>query len=96
MRVGRFPLLASLSLLQLVLPLFAFGADWPQWGGTLSRNMVSAETGLPNYFSVGVPGRGDTWVTKPENLKWAARLGSPASRSCGRPSPGGAGTRRST
>lgn len=76
MRVGRSVLLASLPVLLSALSSFAIAADWPQWGNSLGRNMVSAETGLPNYFSVGVPGRGDSWVTQPENLKWAARLGS--------------------
>jgi outer membrane protein assembly factor BamB len=74
----RFPGLSALLVVLLLptVPTIVSAADWPQWGNTLSRNMVSAETGLPNYFSVGVPGRGDTWVTKPENLKWAARLGT--------------------
>ena len=40
--------------------------DWPMWGGTPDRNMVSPMTGLP-----------ETWdVTSNENLKWVANLGS--------------------
>jgi hypothetical protein len=30
--------------------------DWPQWGGTDARNMVSGEKGLPESF---VPGEKD-------------------------------------
>lgn len=58
----------------------ARAADWPQWGGRNSRNMVSEETGLPDSFEPGkkMPsGRGiDPATTK--NVKWTARLGSAA------------------
>jgi outer membrane protein assembly factor BamB len=40
--------------------------DWPMWGGTPDRNMVSSMKGLPS-----------TWdVTKKTNVKWMATLGS--------------------
>ncbi|HEX8476331.1 MAG TPA: PQQ-binding-like beta-propeller repeat protein [Pyrinomonadaceae bacterium] len=40
--------------------------DWPMWGGTPDRNMVSAMKGLPT-----------TWdVSKKRNVKWVAELGS--------------------
>ena len=40
--------------------------DWPMWGGTPSRNMVSAATGLP-----------DKWDVKTKaNVKWVSDLGS--------------------
>jgi outer membrane protein assembly factor BamB len=40
--------------------------DWPMWGGTSSRNMVSSMTGLP-----------ETWdVSSGQNVKWVAGLGS--------------------
>jgi outer membrane protein assembly factor BamB len=40
--------------------------EWPMWGGTPSRNMVSAATGLPS-----------TWDVKTKtNVKWMAELGS--------------------
>lgn len=41
-------------------------ADQPQWGETCSRNMVSAEKGLPDSFD---PGTG-------KNIKWSAALGT--------------------
>jgi len=40
--------------------------DWPMWGGTPDRNMVSAMKGLPSEWDV---------KTK-KNIKWAANLGS--------------------
>ena len=40
--------------------------DWPMWGGTPDRNMVSAMKGLPADWDV---------KTK-KNVKWMARLGS--------------------
>ncbi len=54
------------------LPLFWAGAasvtptDWPMWGGTPSRNMVSPMKGLPTSWDI---------QTK-KNVKWVAALGS--------------------
>lgn len=40
--------------------------DWPMWGGTPDRNMVSTMTGLP-----------DSWdIDSGENVRWVAALGS--------------------
>src|SRR5918998_4081449 len=40
--------------------------DWPMWGGSPDRNMVSDATGLPS-----------TWDVKTKtNVKWVANLGS--------------------
>jgi outer membrane protein assembly factor BamB len=42
------------------------GGDWPMWGGTPDRNMVSSMKGLPT-----------TWDVKTKkNVKWVAELGS--------------------
>src|SRR5262245_9426326 len=41
-------------------------ADWPMWGGTPSRNMVSPMKGLPTEWDIKT-GR---------NVKWVADLGS--------------------
>src|SRR4029453_5128002 len=42
------------------------GGDWPMWGGTPDRNMVSKMKGLPT-----------TWnIEKKTNVKWVAALGS--------------------
>ena len=58
-------LAAVLSLPVLWLPP-AFAADWPMWGGTPERNMISEEKGIPR-----------TWnVEDKTNIKWVAELGS--------------------
>src|SRR5262245_59215359 len=54
----------------LVAPLIASDpgptGDWPMWGGTPDRNMVSNMKGLPT-----------TWDIKTKkNVKWVADLGS--------------------
>ena len=44
------------------------GTEWPMWGGTADRNMVSSMKGLPT-----------TWDLKSKkNVKWIAELGSQA------------------
>ncbi|HEU0124650.1 MAG TPA: PQQ-binding-like beta-propeller repeat protein [Bryobacteraceae bacterium] len=40
--------------------------DWPMWGGTMDRNMVSNMKGLPDKWDIN---------TK-ENIRWVATLGS--------------------
>lgn len=40
--------------------------DWPMWGGTMDRNMVSNMKGLPDTFD----------LAKKENIRWVATLGS--------------------
>ena len=62
--------------LAALIPLSSFalfasdpkGGDWPMWGGTPDRNMVSTMKGLPT-----------TWDVKAKkNVKWVAQLGSQA------------------
>ncbi|HET9368869.1 MAG TPA: PQQ-binding-like beta-propeller repeat protein [Vicinamibacterales bacterium] len=50
--------------------------DWPMWGGTPDRNMVSDATGLPSEWD----------VKSGKNIKWVASLGS---QSYGNPTIGG-------
>ena len=60
------------------VPLSAPAADWPQWGGANSRNMISQEKGLPDSFEADkdlASGQGDGGK-KARNIKWVARLGS--------------------
>jgi outer membrane protein assembly factor BamB len=59
-------LLAALGTLGLSAAHLAAGADWPMWGGTPSRNMVSDAVGLPRSWDVET-GR---------NVLWRADLGS--------------------
>lgn len=55
-----------LSAVVVLAASSAVSADWPMWGGTPSRNMVSTMTGLPS-----------TWDVKTgKNVKWVAELGS--------------------
>jgi outer membrane protein assembly factor BamB len=42
------------------------GTDWPMWGGTPDRNMVSSMKGLPTSWDVKAK----------KNVKWMAQLGS--------------------
>lgn len=41
-------------------------ADWPMWGGTPDRNMVSAMKGIPTSWDIKTG----------KNVKWVAKLGS--------------------
>jgi outer membrane protein assembly factor BamB len=64
-----FALLISASLTSLALRASDPGnPDWPMWGGTPDRNMVSSMKGLPTSWDV---------KTK-KNVKWVAELGSQA------------------
>ena len=72
LRLGR---LSFSILLLLLLPGFGLirgsgpaTGDWPMWGGTPDRNMVSDMKGIPT-----------TWDVKTKkNIKWVAQLGSQA------------------
>jgi len=72
--------LAPLSLLH--------AADWPQWGGTASKNMVSAEKHLPRTFVPGEKGTQEEGIllATTKNVRWAVRLGN---FSCGSPTVAG-------
>src|SRR5438270_4130142 len=56
----------------------AHAADWPQWGRDGSRNMVSAEKGLPETFDPGKPKEGSNAIdpATTKNVKWIAKLGN--------------------
>jgi hypothetical protein len=58
-------LLASLFLLWASDPGIG---DWPMWGGTPDRNMVSKMKGLPTSWDVKAG----------KNVKWIGQLGSQA------------------
>ncbi|HEY2341579.1 MAG TPA: PQQ-binding-like beta-propeller repeat protein [Chthoniobacteraceae bacterium] len=60
MRLRLYLLLTSISV------AFAHAADQPQWGEAWSRNMVSAERNLPDFFD----------LTTGRNIEWVAKLGS--------------------
>jgi outer membrane protein assembly factor BamB len=58
-------LLGALCCLALQASVSSDG-DWPMWGGTPERNMVSAMHGLPASWN----------LEKQQNVKWTAKLGS--------------------
>ena len=66
MRNNYSTLLMVLSLVALASNASVLADDQPQWGKAWSRNMVSAERGLPDSFD---PKTG-------QNIKWAAKLGT--------------------
>lgn len=53
-------------------------ADWPQWGGNSTRNMVSAEKGLPSEMNAGkkVAKSEEIDMATTKNCLWAVKLGS--------------------
>jgi len=59
-------ILRTIAVYALLNATTTIAGDQPQWGQRYSRNMVSAETGLPETFD---PATG-------ENIKWVAKLGS--------------------
>ncbi len=56
----------STALVVALLVSVPLSADWPMWGGTPSRNMVSPMKGLPTQWDVKTG----------KNVKWVAELGS--------------------
>jgi outer membrane protein assembly factor BamB len=57
---------AAVSLRSSLFASDPGGGDWPMWGGTADRNMVSAQKGIVS-----------TWDVKSgKNVKWVAALGS--------------------
>ena len=69
--------LLALALATLcVVPWHTPAKDWPQWGGTDGKNMVSQEMGLPDSF---VPGEKDSEtgrikIETAKNVKWGLKL----------------------
>ncbi len=66
------------SLLVFCSVLGAAGADWPQWGGSPARNMVSVEERLPSSFEPGKkrPDGSGIDMSTTRNVRWAAKLGT--------------------
>ena len=67
-RTHRSPFGLTLSTLALVARSDPGKGDWPMWGGTPDRNLVSNMKGLPTSWDI---------KTK-KNIKWVAELGSQA------------------
>ncbi len=60
-----------------IMSISTRAADWPQWGGDNCRNMVSAETGLPDTFDAKAArdAEGRDGGPMPKNVKWVVKLG---------------------
>lgn len=72
--------LVSGVLAVVVLSGSAAAGEWREWGGGPSKNMISAETGLPVAMAAGEE-REDSRDIDPattENCKWVVTLGSEA------------------
>ena len=67
-----YPLLSSIVL------VFAAAADWPQWGGSPSRNNAPDGKNIPVEWDVGRfdPRSGRWSADSAKNIRWVARLGS--------------------
>ena len=68
----------SILLTAALIPAVAHSADWPTWGGSNDRNMVTLETGLVDKISPGEFKKGTEEVdlATTENVLWVAKLGS--------------------
>lgn len=72
----RLPTRFTLAIL-LLLTGAAVAADRPQWGEKHTRNQISDEKGLPEWFEPGQIDResGDIDLKTTRNVRWTARLG---------------------
>lgn len=77
---GRLGLstLAVAFLLMFAALSRAPAGDWPQWGGTAQRNMVSRERTLAATFTPGKkrPDGSGVDLATTKNVRWAVKLGS--------------------
>src|SRR6266481_1844206 len=67
----RFGVLGTVALLAVGLSGFSdpnASGDWPMWGGTPDRNMISDAKGIVSDWNVDPKAR--------KNVKWAAEVGS--------------------
>lgn len=68
------------ALLAVALPLIGKAEDWPFWGRTSNRNMVSSETNIATDWSPGnyKPNSEEVDPATTKNIKWSVKLGSQA------------------
>lgn len=69
---------STLTAAALLAGGFAIAADWPQWGGDNSKNMVAPNAGsLPATWEAGKrDDEGKVILDTTKNVKWTAKLGS--------------------
>ncbi|MDP7288550.1 MAG: PQQ-binding-like beta-propeller repeat protein, partial [Phycisphaerae bacterium] len=65
------PALLCITLVALCQSARAGDIDWPQWGRTANRNMVSEQTNLPDLGTGKIDFKKAKW-----DIKWTVRLGS--------------------
>src|SRR4051812_44528897 len=75
---STFAVAASFAFVLLTFSFSASAGDWPRWGGTPERNMVSTETNLPDSWDPGKKkdGAEDFDPATSKNVKWIAKIGS--------------------
>ncbi len=72
--VAPKPVDSPIALVAAALP---DDGDWPQWGGTASRNNAPRSEGIPSQWDFGVDRKtGEPDLAKARNVKWVAQLGS--------------------
>ncbi len=69
------PILPVLAMFFPAWSPMARAGDWPLWGGSPSRNMVSLERNLPTQFALRSDASTGTECLPPRGLKWSAQLG---------------------
>lgn len=76
----RWLICAGLGLAAAGLGAIALAGDQPQWGQRHTRNMVSAETGLPITFDPGERNQQTGQIEQPpqSGVRWVAKLGGQA------------------
>jgi outer membrane protein assembly factor BamB len=71
-------MMRSFYSLLLLIAMSAAGADWPQWGGSSTRNNVPEGKNLPVEWDAGqFDAKSGRWLADGvKNIRWVARLGS--------------------
>lgn len=72
------PINVFLTIIIAGLTAPVLGADWPMWGGTPSRNMVSPEKNIPSDFEAGEYKEDSDLIdmATTKKVKWIAKMGS--------------------
>ncbi|MBZ0255429.1 PQQ-binding-like beta-propeller repeat protein, partial [bacterium] len=72
--------LNGLLTLAFISSTAASAADWPMWGRTPNRNMMSPEKGIPADFTPGhlKDGTEEVDLSTTKKVKWVTKLGSQA------------------
>lgn len=70
--------LRAATILAILLAPAVQAGDWPMWGGTPSRNMISPGKGIPNDVDSGkfIPKTETVDPRSTKNIRWVAKLGS--------------------